>query len=63
MEGAHRGFLYVILAAENLLRAVGAMQQEVSAVTPLTTVVSGTCGGVGRRSFWYFLRPKSTENY
>jgi len=39
------------------------MQQKVSAVTPLTTVVSGTIGGVGRRSFWYFLRPKSTENY
>jgi len=39
------------------------MQQEVSAVTLLTTVVSGTSGGVGRRSFWYFLRPKSTETY
>jgi len=39
------------------------MQQKVSAVTPLTTVVSGINGGVGRRSFWCFLRPKSTESY
>jgi len=37
--------------------------KKVSAITPLTTVVSGTCGGVGRRSFWYFLWPKSTETY
>ena len=32
------------------------MQQKVSAVTPPQTVCGGTVGGVGRRSFWYFLR-------
>ena len=39
MPGKHI-YAYELIAAEILLYTVGAMQQEVSAVTPLTTVVS-----------------------